>query len=101
MSTVAQLLEQKAALERQIADAQRAEKAGAIAEVRALMDKYGLSMADLSARGPAKPRAKAASKVAVKYRDPATGDTWTGRGLKPKWLRAHLDAGRKVTDFAV
>ena len=25
-------------------------------------------------------------KVAPKYRDPATGQTWTGRGKAPKWI---------------
>jgi len=24
--------------------------------------------------------------VAPKYRDPATGKTWTGRGKAPKWI---------------
>jgi DNA-binding protein H-NS len=104
MASIAQLLEQKAALERQIADAQREAKSAAIAQVKALMAEHGLSMADLSARAPAAaPKAKAAgaSKVAVKYRDAATGDTWTGRGLQPKWLKARLAAGKQLSDFAV
>ena len=104
MVTIAQLLEQKASLERQIADAQREAKSAAIAQVKALMAEHGLTLADLSARAPAAaPKAKAAgpAKVAVKYRDSATGDTWTGRGLKPKWLRARLEAGSQLSDFAV
>lgn len=102
-SKVAELLAQKAAIEKQIADAQREERAGAIAQIRALMAQHGLSVADLSsrasaggARGP-----KAGGKVAPKYRHPATGDTWSGRGLQPKWLKAELAAGRKLADFAV
>jgi DNA-binding protein H-NS len=104
MASIAQLLEQKAALERQIADAQREAKSTAIAQVKALMAEHGLTMADLSARAPAAaPKAKATggSKVAVKYRDAATGDTWTGRGLQPKWLKAQLAAGKQLSDFAV
>ena len=108
MATIAQLLEQKASLERQIADAQREAKSAAIAQVKALMAEHGLTLADLSARAPAAaPKTKAAgpakvaAKVAVKYRDSATGDTWTGRGLKPKWLRARLEAGSQLSDFAV
>jgi hypothetical protein len=27
------------------------------------------------------------SKVAPKYRDPKTGKTWAGRGVKPKWVK--------------
>lgn len=36
----------------------------------------------------------------VKYRD-EHGNTWAGRGLKPKWLRERIDAGMSLEDFAV
>ena len=104
MASSAQLLEQKAALERQIADAQKEAKSTAIAQVKALMAEHGLTMADLATRAPAvAPKAKATggAKVAIKYRNAATGDTWTGRGLKPKWLKAQLEAGKQLSDFAV
>lgn len=103
MPTIAQLLEQRAALEKQIAEAQREARASAIAQVKALMAEHGLSLADLSARAaPAAPKTKAPSgKVAVKYRDVTTGETWTGRGLQPKWLKAALASGKQLSDFAV
>lgn len=104
MASIAQLLEQKAALERQIADAQREAKSAAISQVKALMAEHGLTLADLSARTPAAaPKAKptGGGKVAVKYRSAETGETWTGRGLKPKWLKAQLEAGKQLSDFAV
>jgi len=31
--------------------------------------------------------ASAGTKVAPKYRNPATGETWTGRGKAPKWIQ--------------
>jgi ParB/RepB/Spo0J family partition protein len=37
----------------------------------------------------------------VKYRDASTGDTWSGRGLQPKWLRTALAKGRTLSDFDV
>lgn len=37
----------------------------------------------------------------VKYRCPATGMTWSGRGLKPKWLAVALEQGRTLADFEV
>lgn len=40
-------------------------------------------------------------EVAAKYRDPVTGDTWSGRGLSPKWLRAHIAAGRTKEEFLI
>jgi DNA-binding protein H-NS len=36
------------------------------------------------------------SKVAAKYRDPATGQTWTGRGKAPKWIE-----GQDRTPFVI
>lgn len=100
-ATLNELLAQKAALEKQISEAQREERANAINQVKTLMAQYGLTMADISARGPAG-RSKPPAKVAPKYRDPATGSTWSGRGLQPKWLRAALaDGKKKISDFAL
>jgi DNA-binding protein H-NS len=102
MSTVAELLAQKAAIEKQLADAQREEKSSAIAQVRTLMTQHGLSLSDLSGRtGPTVRGPKAGGKVAAKFRDAATGDSWSGRGLQPKWLKAALASGKQLSDFAV
>lgn len=101
MASLSELLAQKAELERQIAETQRAERAEAIAQIRQLMSQYGLDMADITGRsGSTAPRAPAA-KVAPKYRDPATGQTWSGRGLQPNWLKAALAGGRSLADFAL
>jgi DNA-binding protein H-NS len=103
MSNLAELIAQKAALEKQIADAQRKARSGAIAQVKVLMAEYGLTVADLGgkAAAPAPARSRKGIKVAAKYRDPATGTTWSGRGLQPKWLEAALAKGHKLSDFAV
>jgi len=102
MARLDELLAQKAALERQIIEAQRAERSNAISQVKALMTQYGLSPADLGSRASlAAPRAAGGKKVAAKYRHPATGETWSGRGLQPKWLKAALAEGRSLSDFAI
>lgn len=101
MTSIQELLAQKAALEKQIAEAQRAARADAIAKVKALMAEYGLTAADLAGKAPAAPKAEAGKKVAAKYRDPASGQSWTGRGLKPKWLQAALASGKQLSDFAL
>ena len=42
------------------------------------------------------------SKVEPKYRNPADPtQTWSGRGMAPKWLAAELAKGRKLEDFAI
>lgn len=101
MASLQELLAQRAELEKQIVETQRAERAEAVAKVRSLMAEYGLSMADLSSRAPAAPKAASTRKVAVKYRNAESGDTWTGRGLQPKWLKAALASGKTLADFEV
>ncbi|TAK95212.1 MAG: H-NS histone family protein, partial [Aquabacterium sp.] len=36
-----------------------------------------------------------------KYRNAQTGETWTGRGLQPKWVQAAVASGKKLEDFAI
>lgn len=101
MASLKELLAQKEALEVEIERTKQKDRGEAIAKVRALMDEYGLTPADLvSKRGP-KPRTGKGGKVAPKFRDAASGNTWSGRGLQPNWLKAALASGRKLTDFAV
>ena len=45
----------------------------------------------------AKKAKRAPSKVT--YSDDA-GNSWTGRGPKPRWLKAQLDSGKTLQDFA-
>ena len=53
--------------------------------------------------GDGSPRASRAkgSKVAAKYRNPATGETWSGRGGVAGWLAAELKAGKKREEFLI
>lgn len=96
------LLAQRAELEVQISQAQQTEKADAIHQVKSLMAEYGLTMADIQvAAAKSKRGGVKTGKVAAKYRDASTGDSWSGRGLQPKWLRAALSSGRKLAEFAL
>ena len=101
MATLQELLDRKAELDREIDMTRRNEKADAIAKVRALMSEYALTLADLSARAAPKTDSPTKAKVAAKFRNEATGDSWSGRGLQPKWLKAALAAGRKLDEFAI
>ncbi|MEO7852182.1 MAG: H-NS histone family protein [Rubrivivax sp.] len=101
MASVSELLARKAEIEKQIAQAQLEARSGAIAQIKALMTENGLTVADISQRAGAPRRSNSGSKVAAKYRDSATGNTWSGRGLQPKWLKAALAEGRSLGDFNV
>ena len=101
MASLSDLIAQKDALERQIREAQSSAKANAISQARKLMSEHGLTAADLAAPTEKKQGVRQGSKVAPKYRDPMSGSTWTGRGLKPKWLAAALESGKTIQDFAI
>jgi len=105
VATLRELMAQKEAIERQIEQTTTQERGAAIDKVCALMAEYGLTVADLGSKsGPAKAAKKTktgGTKVAAKYRNTSTGESWSGRGLQPRWLKAALASGRKITDFAV
>lgn len=71
---------------------------------------HGYSIAELfgsadhtTPRSKASTNSRAGGKVAPKYRNPdALEQTWSGRGLKPVWLRDALsERGAKIEDFLI
>lgn len=85
-----ELLQQREALEQAIATARANELSEAITKARELVAEFGLTVQDVfpAGRGASKSgtRSSSGNKVAAKYRDSATGQTWTGRGKAPKWI---------------
>ncbi len=78
--------ELKAEIQRLQAEAEQArlaEKAAVLDKIRAMIIEYKLLPRDFgfgtAARAGNMPSA-------AKYRDPATGATWSGRGRAPQWL---------------
>ena len=102
MATLKELLAQKEAIEQQIEHTKKQERGDAVNKVRALMAEYGLTVADIA--GKSAPKGKSGSgtgKVAAKYRNASTGESWSGRGLQPRWLKAALASGKKLSDFVI
>jgi DNA-binding protein H-NS len=72
-----------------------------IREFRERTAKLGLSMSDLlPAKAPRKERKDSRTTPAVKYRSPS-GETWSGRGIAPKWIQAMENEGRNREEFRV
>lgn len=97
-----------------------AEIEAAIDMIRRTMDELDLTIADLGfsaaelaeAAGMGRrrrrrggdagdSRADRRSIVEPKYRDPASGSTWTGRGRMPRWLSQAVEAGRSRDEFLI
>ncbi len=88
MASYKELLKQRDALEQQIQEARTRELTDAVSKVRALVAEYELYSEDVFPTARASRTANASgAKVAPKYKNPETGETWTGRGKAPKWIQ--------------
>lgn len=111
--TLAQIQKQIQALQREADAIKASEKSGVVARIKDAIAHYDITAAELGlgvdgvkaprkTRGPNK--VKKADKVGpkkaavAKYRDDA-GNSWTGRGPKPRWFKAALEAGKKLEDL--
>lgn len=47
------------------------------------------------------PAAGSGYRAKVKYRDPETNETWSGRGLMASWLKRKQDAGEDIEKYRV
>lgn len=85
MATYKQLTAQLEKLHKEVALARDKEVADAIAQIKERIAEYGITAEEL---GFSTKRASAAPKQALpaKYRNPKTGETWSGRGRAPGWL---------------
>lgn len=87
MSTYQEYTVKIAELQHLAEAARKSEIAGAKEQIASIMKEYGLTVADLTRSESKTAKApKVRNPVAAKYRDEATGETWTGRGRSPKWL---------------
>ena len=52
--------------------------------------------------GKSSKAARGYGAIAPKYRNPENpAETWAGRGLKPRWLTAAINSGKKAEDFLI
>ena len=100
-------------LQKQAAQIKAKEFHKTVAEIREKMAAFGITIKDIqsptktkiksAASGKsAKPAGKkmAGATVAAKYQGPE-GQSWTGRGLTPRWLKTLIDSGRAKEEFLI
>jgi len=91
---------------------QQKQRAPAITQIVRTMREYGITPDDIAAAFNKGSRARTAAAktvkptapkkaIAPKYRDPATGNTWTGRGKPPRWLSDAEQAGTSRSHFLI
>ncbi len=106
MSSYRDVKAQIAKLEKQAADLFKKEVAEVVAKIKGLMQEYGLSTSDLDLKGKSA-KTQRTKKTNVKptgvpkYRDPATGKTWTGHGKAPAFIADAIKKGKSKEDFLI
>jgi len=118
MSNLIDIQTQIEKLQKQASDIRTREFDKTVQDIVAKMQAFGISIKDLQLAGSRGAKAKArsgaagkprqvkarkagpAASVAAKYRGP-NGETWSGRGLTPKWLAALIAAGKRKEEFAI
>ncbi|CAI8694741.1 H-NS family nucleoid-associated regulatory protein [Burkholderia sp. IT-111MI5] len=83
-STIRELQKQLGQLNLLVEEARQREKQAVLAEIGEHVNEYGITEIELlRAAGFVKPKRQ---KAPVMYYDPNSGNSWTGRGKRPKWL---------------
>jgi DNA-binding protein H-NS len=104
MTSLIDIQNQIAVLQKQAEEIKAAELATTVADILAKMDAFGITVDDLDrAKGRGRKSAatgKSNNPAPIKYRGP-NGETWTGRGLMPRWLAAKVAEGQSKESFAV
>lgn len=101
MATYSELMAQAQSLMAQAEEARKNELAAVIADIKAKMKQFGITVADLGSAPAGKKAGKSKSAAPAKYRGP-NGELWAGGpGRKPEWVRAVLAAGKSVEDYRI
>ena len=117
MSNLIDLQTQIEKLQKQANEIKAQEFSSTVQEILAKMQAFGITVKDLQSTKPGKagkatrgrpavsaktPKAakKASAPVAAKYRGP-NGETWSGRGLTPKWLSTLVAQGQSKESFLI
>jgi DNA-binding protein H-NS len=86
VATYRELKAQLAELENQAAAVRQQEYDSVLADIRAKVVEFGYTERDIFGSHRGRPRLSHRA-VPAKYRDPATGATWSGRGRAPNWIK--------------
>lgn len=87
------------AAQRELADEAKAKDEQAAGDARRKLSPTDAFVQQHGPGGTGAPPPPGRQKPAVKYRNADTGESWTGRGLQPAWLKAALADGKHLSDF--
>ena len=82
-----------------ISNQEEIEKIQAVEALKELAEAKGFTLSELLGGAPAQSKKRV---VAPKYQNPSNpGETWSGRGRKPKWFEAAIAAGKTASEMKI
>ena len=103
-SLIKQASKRKSTINKRKPVAQVRKKLAAMAKAEgySIAELFGRARASAPSKAGARRSAAKGAKVAPKYRNPANAkETWTGRGLPPRWMASLIKKGKKREDFLI
>lgn len=103
MSSLVDIQKQIAELQSQAAEIKAREFDEKVAMIKETMESYGITIEDIQGKSPKAPKvsgSKSANPVPAKYKGP-NGESWTGRGLAPRWLTALIGEGHTKEEYLI
>ncbi len=98
--TEAELTHMIAEAQRALKDKQNNKRKEILVQIRDLAASIGCTVEIQEGDKPLPPRK--GGKVATKYRNPQNpSQTWTGRGMKPRWLQALISEGHELDEYLI
>ncbi|MDN8617158.1 H-NS family nucleoid-associated regulatory protein [Variovorax ginsengisoli] len=98
--TYSQIQQKIAKLQKEADALRQKEMGGVIARIKTAIEHYGLTAEHLGFGGAVTGKAKGIGKAAsgAKYHD-GNGQSWSGRGPRPRWLREAIAGGATLESF--
>ncbi len=101
MNSLIEIQKQIDVLQKQADDIRAQEFDKTVQDILAKMTAFGITLKDLeSIKGRSRKTTTSSKPAAAKFRGP-NGETWSGRGLMPRWLSALVAQGKTREDFAI
>jgi DNA-binding protein H-NS len=100
MSSLIEIQKQIAELQAKAHEIQTREFNEKVAMIKETMATYGITINDLQGKATKAGKAKSSSPAPTKYTGP-NGESWSGRGLMPRWLAALVAEGHSKEEYLI
>lgn len=100
MSSLIDIQKQIAELQAKADEIKTREFNEKVAMIKETMSTYGITVEDLQGKPAKTGKVKSASPAPAKYTGP-NGESWSGRGLMPRWLAALVAEGHSKEEYLI